>query len=243
LINYRIYSPSYKRSHVAVSHKLFLRDKFSYVVREEELDKYSDLIKDVDLIPIPQGKVSNISNTRNWILENKRTDYVVMVDDDMTSFNWMLHRHNKKLNPDDIDTIIQQMFLLAEECQAGIWGVNLLEDPKAYRINNPFSFNQIILGPFCAILDTDVRYDETLSLKEDYDFSLQQLKKHKIILRVNFLNYIVDHGELEGGCQTYRNREKEIEQNKLLQLKWGSKIIRPNTANPGSINPMIKTGF
>jgi len=243
LKNYKIYSPSYKRAKIAISHKLFKPEKFCYVVREEEFHLYSSTFPQTEIVPIPTGLVSNISDTRNWILKNKTTDYVVMVDDDMKAIEWNLGRSFKKLCAEQIDHVISNMFLLAQESGCGIWGMNLLRDPKAYRQHTPFSFGNPILGPFTGVLDCSVEYDPILSLKEDYDFSLQQIMKHRRALRVNFLTYLVDHQSLEGGCQTYRTSEKEKEQNILLQKKWGSKVIRKNKNNPGSINPIVKTGL
>lgn len=243
--SYKIYSPSYKRSKIAFSHKLFLKERFCYVVREEEFELYKTSFPDVEIKMIPQGKVTNISDTRNWILDNRESDYVVMVDDDMSAIHWLKERKQVKLDAENIDQIFQRMFLLAEESGCGMWGMNLNSDPKAYRVYTPFSFGNPILGPFTAILDTDpgLRYDPELSLKEDYDYSLQQIMKHRRALRVNFLNYMVDHENLEGGCQTYRNREKEKHQNELLQKKWGSELVRPNYRNRGSINMWVKTGL
>lgn len=241
--NYKIYSPSYRRAHIAISHKLFLPNTFCYVVRDEEADLYRINFPTTEIITIPKGLVSNISNTRNWILENKTSDYVVMVDDDMKAIEWNLFRKFKKLSAEHIDYMIKNMFLLAEESGCGIWGINLLRDPKAYRPHTPFSFGNPILGPFTGVLDCELKYDEVLSLKEDYDFSLQQIAKHRRALRVNFLTYLVDHQKLEGGCQTYRTKEREIEQNLLLQKKWGSKVVKKNKNNPGSINPVVKTGL
>lgn len=241
--SYKVYSPSYKRSKIAFTHKLFDPSLFCYVVREEEEHLYRQAFPDVTLKIIPKGKVSNISDTRNWILDNRESDYIVMVDDDMSSINWLLARKSIKLDPENIDRIFQRMFLIAEESKCGMWGMNLNSDPKAYRIYTPFSFGNPILGPFTAILDTELRYDPTLNLKEDYDYSLQQIMKHRRALRANFLHYVVDHENLEGGCQTYRSREKEKEQNELLQRKWGSELVRPNYRNRGSINMWVKTGL
>jgi hypothetical protein len=89
-------------------------------------------------------------------------------------------------------------------------------------------------------LDTTVRYDEQITLKEDYDYFLQMLFKHKRVLRINYLSYLCDHQKMAGGCQIYRTNEKEKENFDLFQKKWGSKLVRKNVGSKDSINPTIK---
>lgn len=208
-------------------------------MRQSEFNKYQSHIKDVEIIPAPDEQVNNIAKKRNWILANKTTDYVLMVDDDMSSLNWILNRKLVKLEPDNIDHIIRNGFQMAEDAGCGMWGINMVPDPKAYRIFNPFSFGLPILGPFCGVLDCSIRYDENLFLKEDYDFALQQLRKHRRILRINFLNYIVDHEKLDGGCQDYRTPDLERKHMDDFINKWGSDIAGENWRHEESINPSI----
>lgn len=240
--DWMVYCPSYKRSKIAISHKLFQKEMFTYVVREEEKDLYSHL--GVNLMTIPKDAgVKDISTTRNWILNNKKTKYLVTVDDDMKSLYWIKQRKYYELNQFDIIKMIEVGFQLSEDCGAGLWGLNVLVDPMAYRQNMPISFSKVILGPFMGILDSDLKYDERLPLKEDYDFFLQQLNKHRKCVRLNMFSYQVDHQKLEGGCQTYRSLEREEEQNILLRQKWGSNIIKDNHLNPDSINMIIRPGI
>jgi hypothetical protein len=241
-IDYRIYCPSYKRSNIAISHKLFKKDVFTYVVREEEANLYEKF--GVDLMIIPKGKVNCIASTRNWILDNKKSDYITMVDDDTKHIQWLINRNIYKLNPEELHHVCLNGYQMAIDCGAGIWGMNVNGDPLAYQINKPFGFADMILGPFMCIVDTELRFDENLPLKEDYDISLQCLHKHGKTLRFNYLSYEVDHQTLPGGCQAYRTSKREEEQNKLLQKKWGSDIIRKNPRKDrNTINMIVKTGL
>lgn len=70
----------------------------------------------------------------------------------------------------------------------------------------------------------DVRLNELL--KEDYDMTLQQLRRHRIALRLNKYFYRVKQSEQVGGCATYRNLDKEREQLETLRCKWGARIVR-----------------
>lgn len=239
LKKYKIYCPTYKRRNTAITHKLF-DDNFCYVVRENESESYRD-ISPHPLMIIPDKSVSNISETRNWILKNKQSDYVVMVDDDISSFNFMFNRRLNKLDKQSIVHMIDNGFQMAQDCGAGLWGMNVNSDPIAYRTYMPFCFSKVILGPFSGILDTEIKYDERIPLKEDYDLFLQHLNNHRKVLRFNFLSYSCDHQKLAGGCQETRTSEREKEQFEIFRQKWGS-IVKHNTRIK-SINPIVRPGL
>ncbi len=64
-------------------------------------------------------------------------------------------------------------------------------------------------------------YDEALPLKEDYDMTLQQLNLERVILRLNAYHYVCKQSVNEGGCASYRNREREKQQIEALRQKVG----------------------
>lgn len=238
-MNYKVYCPTYKRVKIAKSHNLFLPEHFIYVVREEQYQEYKNAFPQCEFMQIPRGTVKDLTQTRNWILENKISDYVVQIDDDYTAFNWNFERKLIQLTPEQIHHQIVNLIQLCLDAGTGMFGINTLTDPKAYSINKPYSWNCPILGPFQGIVDTDMRYDEELFLKEDYDMSLQMLKKHRRIVRSNFLSYAVDHLNAPGGCQDYRTIEEERRQNKMLKDKWGD-VVHENYMHENSINMILK---
>ena len=107
-------------------------------------------------------------------------------------------------------------------------------DEMAYRHASPFSTVSPVLGPFqCFMKGNRCFYDETLPLKEDYDMTLQQLNLERVILRVNAYHYVCKQSVNEGGCASYRNREREKQQIEALCQKWGSDIVKLDTTNKG----------
>lgn len=235
----KVYCPSYKRSDLAISHKLFAPENFCYVVREFEVEKYRKFGVPILTIPDEAG-VTNISETRNWILENRESELVVMVDDDMSRFFVNEKRERKVLSVEEIWDLILKGFQMAYDCGAGMWGINCQTDPRFYQQHRPFCFSNIVLGPFVGLLDCDIRYDETMPLKEDYDLFIQHMKKHRKVFRFNMYSYECNHQTLPGGCSEIRNEEEERRQFALLQKKWGSEIVKRNWKAPGSINPILK---
>ena len=136
----------------------------------------------------------------------------------------------------------ESMSIICKDWGFKFWGLNCIPDKGAYREHTPFGTLQYIGGPFQAHLKSDLRYDEALSLKEDYDFTLQNIKHNKGCLRVNYAFYDVKQAEQSGGCATYRNLQKEKEQFELLQKKWGKKIISQDEKSKRSydFNPILK---
>jgi hypothetical protein len=233
-----VYCPSYKRADAAMTHKLFSKKRFVYVVREEEAESYRKF--GYQIKEIPKGAVSNIADTRNWILDNSDFRNIVMADDDISKILHLYKRDRITLDKNQIEAEIEKMFDLSYNLGISFWGMNLVQDPIGYSINKPFSFHTPILGPFCGHIIDEIRYDEDLSLKEDYDYFLQKVNKYGFCIRANFLSYQCDHQKMKGGCQEYRSIEEERKQQKMLQDKWGDKIVRYNERNSESINMKIR---
>ena len=119
--------------------------------------------------------------------------------------------------------------------------MNLLPDKGAYREYTPFSLTVPILGPFQAFNNLDLRYSESLPLKEDYDLSLQVLNKYRKTLRFNAYHYYVKQHTNIGGCADYRTLEREKAQIIAFQKKWGKQIVQEDKSSKGfDINPIVK---
>jgi hypothetical protein len=118
---------------------------------------------------------------------------------------------------------------LAIDWDIKFWGIQVNPDKQCYREYTPFSLTSYVASPFGVHLGHSIRYDERLSLKEDYDFTLQFLNQYRKILRVNKYFYKVKQMEQEGGCAVYRNVGEEKRQLELLQKKWGKKIVKFDT--------------
>ena len=239
--NYQVFCPSYRRADLAIAHKLFPKENFCYVVRASELDLYKKNFPDTEIAWMPDDCVTNLTDSRNYILEHfvQPGDWHIQCDDDIRAFAWLHQRKPMELSPEHLDHIIRNMFQMTADMNLHMWGMNCVEDPMAYRTSKPFHFHRVCLGPFQAFIVTDLRYDEELYLKEDYDFFLQHMNQDGRIFRANYLHYRCDHQRLKGGCQTYRTEEKELDQNKLLAKKWGSKIVHANWKSKDSINMRI----
>ena len=241
----QILSPSYKRHDRCFTHQIL--PSLKYVVCESQAEEYEK--RGLPLLVCPDSAQGNISRIRNWILDNMQTEKLLMIDDDMKYIGiWKGNKH-KKLNSEETEDFIRSGFQLAEEFDVKYWGINIIADKGAYREYTPFSLRSVILGPFGGFFrDFEPRCEERLALKEDYDLSIQALNKYRKILRINFAHYVCKQHTNIGGCATYRTIEKEMHLNKLLEQKWGSKIVKTDAGNRKNqkrettfdINPIIK---
>lgn len=231
-----IYIPSYKRANDCLTARVF--KKATICCHEFEAEEYRQNNEN-RVLAIPddlQGRGMGI--IRNWILDNSDEDYIVMMDDDIISVGYYENKTRYEYTEQEWDDFIVNAFVMCEEAGAKMWGVNLLEDKKAYREYSPLSFISPILGPCMGIVKSGnpLRFDEELGLKEDYDYSLQMLNRFRRILRFNKVHYRGKHIRGAGGCISYRTSEKEELQKKRFTEKWGTKIIK---FKPGDINPVI----
>lgn len=226
--------PSYKRP------KVETLDYLPFCKVWVDHKQYEDYIKanpgyEENIISCPEGIQGNVSRIRNYILDqefSKGYDVVCIIDDDMEGIYHFegdkYYPYNKiKVEAEEFIDFIGKYSLMCEEFGFKLWGVNLNQDALSYRQYSPFSTTAVILGPFsCHLKQDKVRYDEALPLKEDYDLAIQHLNEYRGILRVNKFFYNCKQSKQAGGCATYRNYDREIQQLEALQNKWGEDIVK-----------------
>lgn len=228
-------SPSYKRPKVETLKYLpFLK----VYVDEKEYEDYIRENKEFEknIVKCPKGVQGNVSRVRNYILEKEfenGADAVCIVDDDLKGiYRFKVDEKTKygyikeKIEKDRFMDFLEKYTYICFELGYKLWGVNCNSDALSYRHYTPFSLTSIVLGPFSVHLNNEIRYDENLPLKEDYDLAIQHLNKNRGILRLNGYFYDCKQSENKGGCATYRNMIREKEQFELLRKKWGSQIVK-----------------
>ena len=230
--------PSYKRP------KVETLDYLPFCKVWVDHKEYDDYIKanpgfEKNIISCPEGIQGNVSRIRNYILDqefNNGADVVCIVDDDIKGiYRYIgpkeMPYEKKLITAEEFEDFIEHFTIVCDEMGFKLWGVNLNQDALSYRQYTPFSTVSVILGPFsCHLKGSEIRYDEALPLKEDYDLAIQHLMKYRGVLRVNFCFYDCKQSKQAGGCATYRNYEREKSQLELLQKKWGSKIVKIDNA-------------
>lgn len=233
------YCPSYKRAD-----DLKIRKWFPGVwlcIHEFEWDYYADVADDPYGHIMPDDLKGNMAKVRNWILDNAEEDVVIMIDDDVKGLYRVEDRKWEQLSLEEVKEKCQQWAQEAYHLGTPLFGVNTNNDRGSYREYSPISFLSPILGSFFGIIKegNDIRFDERLSLNEDFDYYLQVIRKHHKALRWNKYHYKAAHIKGLGGCCSYRTTEEEKRQAEIMLRKWGSDVVRYNFAR--STNPIIKT--
>lgn len=249
-MNISVCCPSYRRPDKCDTLKClpFVR----VYVDGSEVDAYRAANPGAAIIRCDDGIQGNVCRVRNHILDREfasGADVVVTMDDDVKEFaRWTKGERVKskrvRLETEDFHAFIERYTLMAEDIGAYLWGMNLNFDKSVYREYSPFSTTSVVLGPFTAVRrGSEIRYDESLPLKEDYDLSLQHLNRHRVILRLNAWHYICKQAENTGGCATYRNIERERSQLEKLQRKWGTEIVQTDEKKMAHMREGKNKGF
>lgn len=224
-----ICAPSYKRPH-KVDTKKYLPGMVRYYVDPSEFDEYLNGNPGEQIIACAPGVQGNISRVRNHILKTELAagaDAVCTIDDDLRGIFYFEDHDTHRVEPDRFEWFLIKHSILAQEWGAKLWGINLSLDKQNYRENAPFSTTSYIGSPFTVFLKgNDCWYDEALPLKEDYDMTLQQLNKYRVVVRINKYYYDVKQAEQIGGAANMRTLDVEAAQMRLLQKKWGTNIVR-----------------
>ena len=107
--------------------------------------------------------------------------------------------------------------------------------PRGFR-SKMFAFHNFILGDFFASEVSPVRFDTTLTLKEDYDYTCSHLKEHGAVLRCNRLFISAKHETNSGGACSIRDPEGKEERKNIdiLKAKWG-RSIRNHHSRPNQV--------
>jgi len=88
---------------------------------------------------------------------------------------------------------------------------------------NEIGKQHFILGDFfVAEAASPCRFDTTITLKEDYDYTCTHIKKHGSVLRLNRMFLAVKHSSNAGGAVAARDAKgvKEKKNIAILQRKW-----------------------
>ena len=222
--------PSKGRAGRVTSHKILGDAAGDAVVFCPASERAAYAQQHANVVGVPERFVG-ITATRNFILDFARERglrFVIQTDDDAKHFTYFegdakapgLHVADNRKR-----ALFVQGFEMCVDLRTNLWGFQVSYDPKFYREYSPLSFTSVIGGNFMGIVEDGQRFDERLKLKEDYDFSLQSLYHKRRVLRFNKYAWAVEHHDTPGGCKAYRGFDTETQAIKLLQAKWGSRIV------------------
>ena len=221
-------------------------EKLRIYVDASEASAYRKHNPGAVIVKCADGVQGNVARVRNYILDKEfgaGVDVVVLLDDDIRHLDkWVPDEDGKDksevVGKEEFYRLLGEYSILAEEWGAKLWGINpVRRDRRGYWTTCPFRTHVFVGGPFQVILKTDLRYDERMMLKEDYDYVLQHLNRYRRILRVDRYYHYNLSAENTGGCADYRTSELETRSMEALMRKWGRKIVRLDVGIASRHNP------
>jgi hypothetical protein len=172
----------------------------------------------------------NLMDSRNFALEHafSNNNICIQLSDDIKKVTTNKNFFKKKVVKLDeaIEDIVSKF--------VKIKGVDLMGVPPT---DNYFFANKLVLeNKFCIgdmlfIKPNELRFDTQLSLKEDYDYTLQHIQKGKVLRYQKYL-FTFKHYSNKGGAVDIRNDKEEQKNIMILKSKWGDKIrLNPKRKN------------
>jgi hypothetical protein len=204
-----------------------------YVCDEQDAEDYAEA-------GAAAVKVSGaLCPSRNAVIEDAQANghWTLMLSDDMTSLKRAVTPNNKDAYEITLAEACQSIRSIMEASKAKLGGVAPTSNAFYFHPSKVISYKAFILGDFCLVSDTALRFDEGLLLKEDYDYTLQHIKHHGLVVRANDILANFIHRSNSGGAVRYRTREREQEAIAHLKGKWGKRIRHnPRRANEILLN-------
>jgi hypothetical protein len=183
-----------------------------------------------NVVGVPD-RVRGITPTRNWILDNARDRWVVMVDDDVKCQGWVqlekFRAVHCKLDERTWIEEIVRLFELTEQLKFRIWGVATQSAPRSVYPWKPILFRSYVTASFMGIVnDGRTRFDERFKVKEDYELNLRAIKEDGGVVAARYLYWENSHWTDAGGCAAYRTQLTELRCIKLLASMYPGMIRR-----------------
>lgn len=150
-------------------------------------------------------------------------EYVAMIDDDLQRLK-VLDIPTGNKHPCAVAVALDYLQRICRSFHVNYAGVGPTDN--AYFVKKFIHLDKYVRSAFIVIRMTDppIMYDTEFRVKEDYDYSAQQLEAFGRIGRVDSLLASFSYKTNRGGCQDYRCSEVEQEAIARLHHKWGSRI-------------------
>jgi hypothetical protein len=176
--------------------------------------------------------LTGITKQRNAILNHFPVGTeIIMMDDDVTEIYILENNKLRSLTPFEIFKQFTNNFNICKKNNCFIWGIYPVKN--AYFMKKRINNKGFIIGCCFGIINNELRYDENLTSKEDYDITLQNIKKYNKVARFDYLTTNAKHYQ-KGGCEEiWKTNKKRLDVEYLIK-KWG-KLIKLNKKRDNEI--------
>lgn len=127
---------------------------------------------------------------------------------------------------------VLQAMAIADARLAGAAPTN---NPFYANVEKPINLGAFIVGDFIIVgADCQLRFDERMTLKEDYDFTLQHLATYGRVARCDDVLMTFLHRKNAGGAVEVRTTAEEQKNIAFLKARW-PQFVRDNPKRPDEI--------
>merc|ERR1712232_339546 len=216
-----------------------------------------DSLKDYQKLGLKAVVGGKLTAARNKALRDasKAKKICVQVSDDISAWEY---RDGKQAKVRDFDALNKAFaatkrlivspvaaarFILAKMRGAEgaqkpkLGGVYMLGSCSAAMCGDMFQRQHFVIGDFFVVdVGSTVRFDEEMTLKEDYDFACAHIKKHGSVMRCNRMTLNVKHYDNGGGACSNRDKKGREEKRNIaiLNRKWPS-VFTANWKRKGEV--------
>ncbi len=135
-------------------------------------------------------------------------------------------------NECDLATALLNMDATLDDTGLALCGCSPTDN--LYFAKPGISTRKFVVGDLIMVRPTDLRFDPALSLKEDYDFTLQHWMTYGGAARCDYIAPSFSHYTNAGGAVAARTTELEQATIAYLKDKWPG-LIRDNPRRPNEI--------
>ncbi len=168
----------------------------------------------------------SLMGSRNWAIETAQADgaHCLQLSDDLKTLRFTEGKDNKLRRNITLTWAMHYMKAAMEKEKVQLAGVAPTDN--AFFYNQPTSSKLFIVGDMILIGATSTpRFDEGLTLKEDYDFTCQHLAAYGAVVRCNGILASFQHRTNRGGAVADRSPTREQENIAYLKRKWPGHIF------------------
>lgn len=180
-------------------------------------------------------KGDRVSKNRNNILEYAQATNVkrlLMLDDDVPRIEYM--DGNRVYHKINSEKQLIELFEFCESIHSPIFGFYPTKS-KMYQTPYKIRFKCMCAGGCLGILDTSLRFDVTLRMKEDYDFCLNVINQRRLCVRFDYITPVtISENGRKGGCSEDYKANRSEEASKILLERYPF-LIKENPRRKGEI--------
>ena len=164
----------------------------------------------------------NLMDSRNFALEHafSNNNICIQLSDDIKKVTTNKNFFKKKIVK--LDEAIEDIVSKFKKIK-GVYLMGVPPTDNYFFANKLVLENKFCIGDMLFVKPNELRFDTQLSLKEDYDYTLQHIQKAKVLRYQKYL-FTFKHYSNKGGAVDIRNDKEEQKNIMILKSKWGDKI-------------------